>query len=67
MREGEKLSSERYLREILKLKLKKGEELTWGDVVMALYNVGEDELARQVAKTQHRGTYTIDNIVCHCT
>ena len=44
-----------HLQETLKLKLKRGEELTWGDVVIALYNVGEDELARQVARTHGQG------------
>ena len=45
------------LQEMLKLKLKRGEELTWGDVVIALYNVGEDAIARQVARTHGRGWY----------
>ena len=49
------LSSEELLQETLKLKVKRGEELTWGDVVIALHDVGEDELARHVAKTQGQG------------
>ena len=43
------LTSEQLLHETLKLKLKSGEEVTWGDVVIALHKAGENELAQQVA------------------
>ena len=42
---------EQLLHETLKIKLTRGEEVTWGDVVIALYGAGEDDLAQQVART----------------
>ena len=47
----ENSTSEELLRETLKLKLKSGEEVTWGDVVIALSAVGDTDLAQQVAMT----------------
>ena len=46
---------EQLLHETLKLKLKRGEEVTWGDVVIALYGAGENDLAQQVARTHSGG------------
>ena len=49
------LTSEQLLHETLKLKLKSGEEVTWGDVVIALLAAGEDDLAQQVATANSGG------------
>ena len=43
-------ASEQLLREAVKLKVKSGEELTWGDVVIALLKVGEEEIAKEVTR-----------------
>ena len=43
-------TSEQLLREVLKLKVKGGEELTWGDVVIALLKAGEEEIAKEVTR-----------------
>ena len=40
-----KHSSEHHLHEILKLKMKSGEKLTWGEVVIALLKIEEEEVA----------------------
>ena len=45
-----KCPSEQCLYETLKLKLKSGEELTWGEVVIILFKVGEEEVAQEVAR-----------------
>ena len=52
-----KHSSEYHLHEILKLKMKSGEELTWGEVnfVIALLKVEEEEVAQKVARAQDAG------------
>ena len=50
-----KHSSEYHLHEILKLKMKSGEELTWGEVVIALLKVEEEEVAQKVARAQDPG------------
>ena len=50
-----KHSSEYHLHEILKLKMKSGEELTWGEVVTALLKVEEEEVAQKVARAQDPG------------
>ena len=39
----------------LKLKLKSSEELTWGEVVIALFKAGEKEIAQEVARAQDNG------------
>ena len=50
------LTSEHHLHETLKKKLKSGEEVTWGDVVIALHTAGEDDLAQQVALAHSSGS-----------
>ena len=50
-----KCASEQLLCEILKLKLKSGEELTWGEVVITLLKAGEDEVAQEIAKSPGAG------------
>ena len=50
-----KCASEQLLCETLKLKLKSGEELTWGEVVIALLKAGEEEVAQGVAISQDAG------------
>ena len=50
-----KYDSEYYLCETLKLRLKSGEELTWGEVVIALIKAGEQEMAQEVSKAQDTG------------
>ena len=46
--------SEHLLYETLKLRLKGGKELTWGDVIV-LFKAGEEEIAQEVAKVQDNG------------
>ena len=48
-------ASEQLLCEMLKLKLKSGEELTWGDIVITLFKTGEEEIAQNLAKSQDAG------------
>ena len=48
-------ASEYLLCETLKLKLKSSEELTWGEVVIALFKAGEEEIAQELAKAQDTG------------
>lgn len=43
------LTSEQLLQEVLKMKLKSGEEVTWGDVVIALIKVDETGIAQKLA------------------
>ena len=50
-----KYPSEHLLYETLKLRLKGGEELTWGDVIIALFKAGEKEIAQEVARAQDNG------------
>ena len=45
------VTSEQILQEVLKMKLKSGEEVTWGDVVIALVKVDETGLAQKLAGT----------------
>ena len=49
------LTSEQQLQEMLKLKLMSGEEVTWGDVVIALLGVGESNLAQEMARAHQHG------------
>ena len=47
--------SEHLLYETLKLRLKGGEELTWGEVVMALFKAEEEEIAQEIARAKENG------------
>ena len=49
------LTSEQQLQEMLKLKLMSGEEVTWGDVVIALLGVGESNLAQEMTGAHQHG------------
>ena len=51
----QKCASEHLLCETLKFKLKSGEELTWGEVVIALFKAGEEEIAQNIARSQNTG------------
>ena len=50
-----KHSLEHHLHEILKLKMKSGEELTWGEIVIALLKIEEEEVAQKVERAQDTG------------
>ena len=49
------LTSEQQLQEMLKLKLMSGEEVTWGDIVIALLGAGEGNLAQEMARAHQNG------------
>ena len=55
------LTSEQQLQEMLKLKLMSGEEVTWGDAVIALFGAGEGDLAQKIAGDQNHGLHYINH------